>query len=172
MSINQFSASWSQVEDRIHFSFNTIDKELFQFWLTRVVTRSLLDSAQITIEQDLSNFHNERSSKLISEFQKEGLKGRINFEEAFEGGRNTPLGENPILVSAIQIELVEQAATISMTLVNNQMVRFGLTCAQLQALGLLLERLAIQANWNITHQEIGENDGPKRPLINTPPQVH
>jgi hypothetical protein len=140
---------YSQLEDRISFGFNTTQEELYEFFLTRAITKSLTDQGDKIAEQFHGALHNERSSKLISEFQKDGLKKQINFEDYFEGGRIRPLGEAPILVSQVQFELQNDVVRISITLVTTQIVSFSLAIVQLQALILLLEKLAIQAYWNI-----------------------
>ena len=171
MGIKQFSAHWSSVEDRIFFSFNTEEGELFQFWLTRATTQFLLDRSQLTVEQELSSQHSERSSKLISEFQKEGLKKQINFNEVFEGGLNTPLGVDPILVVAIDIELTKEGIQVNMRLASNLVVRFLLATTQLQALTLLIERLATQAKWNIVEQDVTVIDAGQS-LAPLSPQLH
>jgi hypothetical protein len=153
MSVKQFSAVYSPLEDRIIFSFNTTEGELYSFVLTRAITASLLDYGELVVEQSLSSQHNERSSKLISEFQKAGLKKQINFAEAFEGGDTTPLGKDPILVSQISLDLKPNTVGVSLTLVSNQIIGFQIAAVQLQALSLLLEKLARQANWKITLED-------------------
>ncbi len=153
MSVKQFSAIYSPLEDRIIFSFNTTEGDLYSFVLTRAITASLLDHGEVVVEQSLASQHNERSSKLISEFQKEGLKKQINFAEAFEGGDVTPLGKDPILVAKVALDLKPNTVGVSLTLVSNQVIGFQIAAVQLQALSLLLERLARQANWKITLED-------------------
>jgi hypothetical protein len=173
MGIKQLSAHWSGIEDRIFFSFNTEEGELFQFWITRAIARAILDRSQLVVEQELSNQHNERASKLISEFQKEGLKKQINFEETFEGGQSNPLGVEPILIATFEMRLEEDGVLIALTLVSNQVVRFRLIGAQLQALSLLIERLAVQAQWGIGEQEIVEIEAGQSALASNPSsQLH
>ena len=149
MSVKQFSAVYSPIEDRIVFGFNTTEGELYSFFLTRTIAKSLLDQSDLTVEQSLSGQHNERSSKLISEFQKEGLKKQINFEQKFDGGEITPLGKIPILVSQITLDLKTEKVVISLTLITDQLVSFQVEPVQLQALSLLIEKLANQAFWLI-----------------------
>lgn len=132
------------------FSFNTTEGELYCFLLTRAITKSILDQSDLTVEMSLSIQHNERSSKLISEFQREGLKKQVNFEEKFEGGQITPLGDTPSLVSQAVLALKSENISISLTLVTGQVVGFHVGLVQLQALSLLLEKLSHQAHWQIS----------------------
>lgn len=171
MSVKQFSAIYSPLEDRIIFSFNTTEGDLYSIVLTRAITASLLDHGEVVVEQSLASQHNERSSKLISAFQKEGLKKQINFAEAFEGGDVTPLGKDPILVAKVALDLKPNTVGVSLTLVNNQVIGFQIAAVQLQALSLLLERLARQANWKITLEDhsdpdlrLGAQEGPSSQL--------
>jgi hypothetical protein len=149
MSIKQFSAIYSLLEDRIIFSFNTSDSDLYTLLLTRTTIKSLLHQSDQVIELAIGTHHNERSSKLISEFQKDGLKKQLNFKESFDGGSKAPLGRDPILVSGICLALIEGTVSISITLVSNQVLRFHLLPMQLQALALLFEKLAHEASWQI-----------------------
>ena len=150
MSVKQFTATYSQIEDRITFGFNTSEGELYQFLLTRAIAKSFLVQSEQISEQSLGAEHNERSSKLISEFQKEGLKKQLSFDETFDGGEITPLGNDPILISAVHLELESEGVRISLTIVSNQVVGFSVPVVQLQALTLLIEKLAQQALWQIT----------------------
>ena len=147
MSVKQFSASYVAIEDRIVLSLNTTEGELFFFILTRAVTCALLNQAEMAVEQSLASQHSVRSSKVISEFQKEGLKKQINFQENFEGGTITPLGKDPILVCQVTLDVKPELISIGLTLLSNQVVGFALPPVQLQAFCLLLERLARQAHW-------------------------
>ena len=158
MSVKQFSAVYAPIEDRIIFGFNTTEDELYSFILTRAIASSFLDQAETTVEQSLSSEHSERSSKLISEFQKEGLKKQLNFEVRFEGGQITPLGKEPILVTQVHLDLKPDNVAISLTLLSNQVVGFSLLAVQLQALTLLLEKLARQACWKIGSDDSAANE--------------
>lgn len=149
MSVKQFSATYSLIEDRIIFGFNTTEGELYQFLITRVIAKLFIDQGEKSAEDSLGSQHNERSSKLISEFQKEGLRRQLNFEEKFEGGELTPLGKDPILVTQVVLETLGDEVHISLTLLSNQVVGFKVAIVQLQALILLIEKLAHQAMWQI-----------------------
>ena len=172
MSVKQFSASYIPLEDRIALSLNTTEGELYSFLLTRAITRSWIHFSEAAIEQSIGTEHNERSTKLISEFQKEGLKKQLNFEEAFEGGDKTPLGSNPILVCQVSMGLQPDTVTISLTLASNQVVGFGLLPVQLQALILLIERLANQADWKIIGPEAISIDSLASTPMNPSSQFH
>lgn len=147
VSVKQLSGSYSALEDRICLSLNTTERTLFHFLLTRACCRALMDQVDQLVGEQLLNEHSPRSSQIIGEFQKESLKKQLNFQEVFEGGDRTPLGQAPILVTHAKIEMGVKQGIVALTLSNSQLVRFSLNTLQLQALALLIERLAHQAQW-------------------------
>ena len=150
MSVKQFSAHYAPLEDRILLRLNTTEGDLCQFWVTRAIAKSLNRHAQLAVEQSVAAEHAERSSKIIAEFQKESLKKQLSFQESFEGGSQTPLGTEPLLITQVQMGAAGEGVAIALTLTTNQILRFALLPMQLQALTLLIERLALQGNWGIT----------------------
>jgi hypothetical protein len=172
MGVKQFSAVYSPIEDRILFGFNTTEDELYQFLITRAISRSLIDQSEIVVESSIGLQHSERSSKLISEFQKEGLKKQINFEEHFDGGSVNPIGADPVLVAGVQLQAEGELAHVSLTLINNLVIGFKVDMAQLQALVLLLEKLANQAGWRITRDEDLSSDAIKSAVATPSNQWH
>jgi hypothetical protein len=172
MSVKQFSAVYSPLEDRILFGFNTSENELFQFWLTRAIAKSVIDQSDVIAERSLTDQHSERSSKLIAEFQKEGLKKQLSFEESFEGGEKSPLGDDPILVAQAQFKLEGEEVAISLTLASNQAVGFSLLVGQLQAVALLIEKLAEQAQWQITGDIVANLESGVSAVVAASSQVH
>jgi hypothetical protein len=149
MGVKQFNVLYSPVEDRMIFNFNNEEGQIYSFLFTRAIAKSFFDQSEIVLERANGIDHSERSSKIISEFQKEGLKKQLDFKDVFEGGQTFPLGKTPILTSLVQMELKEGAVRISLSLISNQVVGFGLPILQLQALVLLLEKLTLQAHWQI-----------------------
>ena len=153
MSVKQFSANYNALEDRIIFSFNTTEAELYSFLLTRAIAKSLLNQAQDAVEAELATQHSDRSSKIIQEVQKDDLKKYIQFENHFDGGQSTPLGESPILITAVQITVEDHRIAISFNLTTNQLLGFSLSTAEIQMLCVLIEKLALQGAWQISAPE-------------------
>lgn len=153
MSVKQFSANYLTLEDRIQLSLNTTNGELYGFLLTRAQTQAFLRQCDNVIEEGLKANHDERSSKLIQEFHKDKIKKEINFEESFEGGDKAPLGKESILVAGTQVAMQSEMAAISLLLVSDQQVSFSLALGELQAVIVLIEKLAVLANWRITEIE-------------------
>ncbi|MBJ7380822.1 MAG: hypothetical protein JHC80_08720 [Polynucleobacter sp.] len=160
MAIKQLNASWSKKEDRIVLSFNTTGDELFRFWITRFIAKHIIEGAQSMVQKGLETHHSPRTSQVIQEFQKDAIKKQIDFEEEFEGGKKSPLGNDPILVIGLNMVLKKKSINIGFKLVTNQTASFDLAINQLQPLVVLIEKLAQKAEWAI------DNADNKNSLIN------
>ena len=172
MSIKQFSAHYAPLEDRIVLHLNTTEGEVYSFLVTRAIAKSLSLHAQSAVEQLVAVKHSARSSKIISEFQKEGLKKQLNFEESFEGGSHSPLGTEPVLIAQVTVETVKESVAIAFTLTTNQILRFTLLAVQVQAFTLLLERLAQQADWRLHEPSISLEEEPAAGNSQPASQIH
>ena len=56
--INQFSANYNPIEDRILFRFNTTDLKEFRFWFSRRVASKLLKVMPEERRKELKSFKN------------------------------------------------------------------------------------------------------------------
>jgi hypothetical protein len=149
MSIKQFNAGWSKKEDRITLNINTSEGELFRFWITRFIAKHLLEGAQTLIQSGLETKHNPRASQVIQEFQKDAVKQQLNLNETFEGGDKKPLGDDPILVIGLTLNLNNEKVKVRLQLDNGKTASFDLLLSQLQPLVVLLEKLSITADWQL-----------------------
>lgn len=172
MSVKQFSANYAPLEDRIVLRLNTTEGEVYSFWVSRAIAKSLSLHAQSAVEQSVAAKHSERSSKIISEFQKEGLKKQLNFEESFEGGSHSPLGTEPVLITQVTVETVQESVAIAFTLATNQILRFTLLPVQVQAFTLLIERLTQQADWKLHEPSISLDEEPAAGSSQSASQIH
>jgi hypothetical protein len=172
VSLKQFSAYYAPLEDRIVLHLNTTEGELYSFLVTRAITKSLSLHAQSAVEQSVAAEHTERSSKIIVEFQKEGLKKQLSFEDSFEGGSQAPLGTEPLLITQVTMEIEGESVAIALTLMTNQILRFTLLAVQVQAFTLLLERLAQQADWKLHEPSISLDEEPATENSQPASQLH
>ena len=165
--INQFSATFDQIQDRILFRFNTKEEKEFRFWLTR---RNIINLLK-TIPR-----HSDQSKKIISDIEKsqalrkqtsnnETEKADVSqneysknlpikqqnleiFEEKklrmseFKTGKIFPIGQEAILVKEIHCKLVNKVQELSFYLDNNQKVSFALSLDTFLSLHSLLELTA------------------------------
>lgn len=149
MAIKQFNAGWSKKEDRIFLNLNTTEGEVFRFWITRFITKHLLQGSHTLIQANLETKHNARASQVIQEFQKDAVKQQLNLHESFEGGDKTPLGDEPVLVIGLNLQASNQSVTIGLQLAINKTATFDLPLGQLQPLIVLLEKIAVDADWQL-----------------------
>ena len=109
--INQFSANYDPLEDRILLRFNTKDLKEFRFWLTRRSTDMLLEvlprqteqGEQIQEDLEKQIEKKQESKKLKSESSKVTPQPQT---PEFIKGNEFPIGEGPEVVSLIKVELV------------------------------------------------------------------
>jgi hypothetical protein len=174
MAIKQFNAGWSKKEDRITLSLNTSEGEVFRFWITRFIAKHLLQGSQSMIQANLETKHNARASQVIQEFQKDAVKEQLNLHESFEGGDKTPLGDEPVLVIGLNLQSNNKAVTIGLQLDIGKTATFELPLGQLQPLIVLLEKLAADADWQLSSEDSSTSNlmHSSDSLKNNPTKLH
>ena len=149
MSIKQFNGVYDQKEDRILLRFNTHDEQEFRFWLTRFITQGILSAVDQLIQKGLETKHNPQIAEVIKEFQKDGVAKTTKTDENYAGAKNTPLGEAPILVSAMQFNLAGDTFGMEFKLADNKSLNIKLPTQSMQNMALLLRKLSTNAHWAI-----------------------
>jgi hypothetical protein len=151
MSIKQFNGSYMPNEDRILFRFNTADDDEYRFWLTRRVALFILAATDHLVEKKLEQKHAKPAAKAIAQFQQEAVKEQTKFTSDYQPASKYPIGSDPVLVMDVKCTMiqVDQVDALSMDLVmpGGANLNLKLTVSILQTMRLLLERLAMQANW-------------------------
>jgi len=149
VSIKQFNATWSPLEDRIELNINTDEDELYRFWLTRLISQKIIDHCRDLSKKSLEKQHGERLSEVLHEFQKESFKSSVNFKSSFQGGEILPLGPEAVLITDVQISPSDQLVSLQFNLGDGKNIQFLLHINQLNILTLLIERISKGANWNL-----------------------
>jgi len=147
MSIKQFNGTYDQKEDRLLFRFNTQDDQEFRFWLTRFITKGILGAVDQLIQKGLEKKHNPQIAEVIKEFQKEGVAKTTNVNENYVGAAKFPLGEEPILVTAMNFNLSGEIFSMDFNLPDNRNLNIKLPIASVQTMTLLLRKLCEKAQW-------------------------
>jgi hypothetical protein len=116
MSIHQLSVSFVDREDRLLLRLNTQDAKEFRFWLTRRLTLRLMPVLEDTLMRlDSGTAHvlapDESARKIVSEFQHDSFLREADFQTPFkEEARHWPLGQEPMLVSEINMSFLPSGA--------------------------------------------------------------
>lgn len=116
MSIHQLSVSFVDREDRLLLRLNTQDAKEFRFWLTRRLTLRLMPVLEDTLLRLDSGTAqvlapDGPARKIVSEFQHDSFLREADFQTPFkEEARQWPLGQEPMLVSEINMSFLPSGA--------------------------------------------------------------
>ena len=133
------------------FRFNTADDSEIRFWLTRRITFFILAATGHLLEKQLEKTHPKTTAKIISEFQNETAREKVDFSTAYQAVTKFPLGADPVLVTDVRCTLleVEGQSVMSMDFVlhSGGQLNIKLALATLQSMRVLLERLVDKSGW-------------------------
>jgi len=149
MPIKQFTGQWSGDEDRLLFRFNTADDREFRFWLTRNITRAMIESSQRLVTAALKKNFAPETAEAIQEFQQQTAIQTTQFNESYASGGNLVLGEDPVLVIGLAIQAEKDMMSIDLRLATKQNVNMKIRLPVFQKMVLLLNKLQEQARWGI-----------------------
>ncbi len=149
MPIKQFTGQWSGDEDRLLFRFNTADDREFRFWLTRNITRAIIESSQRLVTAALKKNFAPETAEAIQEFQQQTAIQTTQFNESYASGGNLVLGEDPVLVIGLAIQAEKDMMSIDLRLATKQNVNMKIRLPVFQKMVLLLNKLQEQARWGI-----------------------
>lgn len=149
MTIKQFNGSWSALEDRLMFRFNTSDGAEYRLWLTRRIAAALIQGSQHLVTQVLEKKHEPKAARAIQEFQHEALKQKTDLRSPYQQAAHLPLGALPVLVVGLAMKQEGELMSIDFQLLSKQNLNLKLTLAMLQGMVLLVDQLQFKANWDV-----------------------
>ncbi len=120
MHIHQLNVSHHERHDRLLVRLNTQAGQEFRFWLTRRMTLRLLPALGQTLGQLESGraqmlTPDPASRRILTEFRRDEFLHQADFKTPYiEQARELPLGEEPMLVTDVQLQL--QGTGMLMTL--------------------------------------------------------
>jgi hypothetical protein len=154
MSIKQFNGTYDLKEDRILFRFNTQDDREFRFWLTRFISKGFLNAVDQLIQKGLEQKHNPQIAEVIKDFQQDGLAKTTSTNEAYQGASAFPLGEDPILVVAMNFNLTGDLFSMDFQFSDKRNLNLKLPIASVQKMALLIGKLCNSAQWQINLESL------------------
>ena len=147
MAIKQFNGSYIVAEDRLMFRFSTDDDMEFRLWFTRFITLNLLQAIHQLTQLSLERQHRSEVAQAVQEFQEEA-KESTDLNELYQEASNLPLGQEPILVTGLNLSEAENVFSIDFQLVGGQNLNIKLPMPAVQSMALLLSKLADEgAKW-------------------------
>ncbi len=171
MSIKQFNGEWVCKEDRVLFRFNTSDDQEFSFWLTRFVLKGLLEGAQQLTVQALERVHPPQVAQVMQSFEQASVTQQLNFQEAFQTGKDKPMGEAPLLVTGLMLNQTGDEVTLKFDLESGKSVQVKMNASVLRVMLALLDKLQGIAQWGVGLASADEASlNPLSPSV--PPLMH
>lgn len=120
MQIHQLNVSHVEREDRLLLRFNTQADEEFRFWLTRRMALRLmpaLDQSLARMESSAARMlaPDPASQQILTELKRDAFLQEADFKTPFADQAHTlPLGEEPMLVTDVQLQLQGTGLLLSM----------------------------------------------------------
>ncbi len=154
MQINQINVNYIPAEDRLLMRINTVDKAELRFWLTRRITATVLGALTRFERQALTGVDRARYVNLAEEDIKQlNRQTKVNpgdFSARFNVAAATyPMGEAPVLVTAVDAPATGNGARIMLGLAIGQTLTMELDPPLLHGLLTLVERAATEAAWGV-----------------------
>ena len=141
MKINQVNFSYSPLEDRLLFRFNTLNKTEFRMWLTRAMRIKLLGQLHRIVEFNLLRERQGLETvtmKTVGEFRREAALSRADYAQSFYSGAEAfPLGQQPILVTDVITDSSKPVSVVTFQLAIGQ----GLSLSLDHDLGVTISKL-------------------------------
>lgn len=156
MAVQQFNGTWIGKEDRVLLRFNTTEGEEYRLWLTRHITRGILDGGRQFLRRRLEQNYQSSQAEAIQSFQEQAVRESTDFSQPFESGRRSPLGDSPLLVIQVvfdtQLRPSAESSEVSVAfdVVGGKRLTVRLPHTAIPPLLLLLEQLQAQAQWALT----------------------
>jgi hypothetical protein len=157
VKINQVNFSYSPLEDRLLFRFNTLNKNEFRMWLTRSMSVKLLGllarAVKITLILEQPGLKAVAVEKL-EEFRREAVLAQADYAQPFSAGAEIlPLGAQPILVADIIMDASQQVSVVTFLLSHGQQVNLSLNHDLGVAVRKLLSDVVDGLDWGLGIQK-------------------
>ena len=150
----QFSISYKAEQDRLRLLASFADGVEMQFWLTRRMTKGLLDVAD-RLARDLIQFDiaDENARDRVADFEREAAVEGSDFAQSYRGGEMHPLMKNgPRLITVMSLtpSRDKQQITIAITLDKAEKLTLKLAAKALWGLVHLIGVQARVAQWDLS----------------------
>ena len=172
--INQFSANYNPIQDRILFRFNTTDLKEFRFWFSRRVASKLLkvlpegtqEGSEIVqeLKQQTEQKQDKSPQKLGGDGKKEASTAvPVKKAPKFISGNDFPTGEEPILLADISFALEGASYKCSFVLATKKTVTVRINPDLMLKVHSLISLMTQNAGW---YKDL------KQPDVISPAQLH
>lgn len=149
--LQQFSASYDSVQDRLLLRVRSTDDAEFRFWITRRYL-ALLWPILMKMADDFSarKSTDPLTRNTLAELAHGEAVGSADFASQYKDGSLFPLGEEPILLARITVmPLRERTQTLTLLPQQGQGINLDLDERLVHVLARLLQHAATAAEWGL-----------------------
>ena len=149
MGIKQLNGGYVTAEDRILLRVSTDSGEEFRFWLTRPITGQLRAAIHAAAARTIAQKFPPQVAQTVAEFEQQMVQAQTKLDDEFLPGAILPLGEAPALVVKLTTAEKADALSLDLRLPNGKNFNLFLPCRLAQQIGVLLDQLQKNANWQL-----------------------
>lgn len=151
VKINQVNFSYSQLEDRLLFRFNTQDKTEFRMWLTRAMSIKLLEQlrrvAKVSLLRETPGAM-AADMEALMEFRREAVLAKADYAQSFaDEAEDFPLGAQPLLVSDVMVDTSSPVSVVTFQLASGQALNLSVNHDLGFAISKLLSNVMAGLDW-------------------------
>ncbi len=163
MGIKQLNGGYVPAEDRILLRVSTDEGEEFRFWLTRPVTARLLAANRTIAARTVAKKFSPQVAQAVTEFEQQAVQQQTRLDDEFVPGTNFPLGEAPVLVVTLKLTQIEHGVSLDLGTPTGANVNLKFAHHLAQQVGVLLDRLQVDAKWLSAPAGVTETSPPADP---------
>ncbi|MDO8788209.1 MAG: hypothetical protein Q7J42_09105 [Sulfuritalea sp.] len=149
--LQQFSANYDSVQDRLLLRVRSSDDAEFRFWITRRYL-ALLWPILMKMADDFSarKSTDPLTRNTLAELAHGEAVGSADFASQYKDGSLFPLGEEPILLARITAKPIEgNTQTLSLLPQKGQGINLNMDEKLVHVLARLLQEAAVAAEWGL-----------------------
>ncbi|MCF8177342.1 MAG: hypothetical protein K9J74_02435 [Sulfuritalea sp.] len=148
--LEQFSASYDSMQDRLLLRVRCSDDSEFRFWITRryLVLLWPMLMKMATAFSNLKSRGDPLTSSTLSELAHGEAVNNADFGSQYQEGSTFPLGEEPILLARIKVKpLTGPTQTLTLLPKDGQGINLELDEKLVHIIARLLQEAANKAEW-------------------------
>lgn len=152
--IHQINMNYAPAHDRLVLRFNTTDRKVFRFFLTRRFTSQLWDALSKIQEQnpEVRQHDDPDVRKAVKEFKQETTLSKEQFGQRFQEEQSDfPLGEQPILITGFGFtpKSETKAPRMAFQTVDGKQISMGVNDQIIVSMIKLIVQAMPQTDWNL-----------------------
>lgn len=172
MTIRQINATYLGQEDRILLRVSTEAAEEFRVLLTRGVVVQLLRASSGAVTAEVTRSLATTDAQGVAEFRRLSIEKSTNFAVPYAQAEKKPFGDaTPLVISGV-VSPREGLFDLRLGLAHGPFLTLSLTEVMLYQIDLMLEKLAVNAGWNLPARGAGAPAQVRSPEVTESSVIH